>query len=613
MTQRIGDSGSSGHANQNQRHRTAMPATPRASRAPAACFIFGLLLAPLAASASYRDDVGYTALQAELGAGNTPDGAGVPVSQIEASMPVGGQDTWMPDPSHAEFVGKTITNASVPPAPAGVYSSHATDVGRRYYGNTTSLAGGITSIAVYYADAWLGSDLLKTSGSVRPGYSTTRIGNHSWVGDANDADINTEVLRRLDWVIETDDFIQAVAMSNGAAPSSVALLASGFNSLTVGRSDLEHGSGSVAVDATYGSGRVRPHVVLPLTVTSATTPLAASMIAMLVELGHGNAALSTDPAVKSFTNRAGLLIRNAERAEVIKAALMAGADRVTHNTSMADLPPFRDSIGTQSANGLDTRYGAGQANIRNSYWIIAAGEKNSTEDGGAGVGSAERGFDYDPAFGGGSGSNSTANYPMPVSATPRLLTATLAWNIDINGGTQSNFNSTATLRDLALAVVNTANSTTVTSSQGTNDNTENIYVAVPANAQYTLRVTRGSGSSFSYDYGLAWQLLPDADGDGAHDDQDNCINVANGPLIPDGGGNSQRDTDGDGFGNVCDGDFDNSGGIVNYADLAQFRGAFGSANADADMDGSGGIVNYTDLALFRNRFGKAPGPSAFAP
>jgi subtilisin-like proprotein convertase family protein len=105
---------------------------------------------------------------------------------------------------------------------------------------------------------------------------------------------------------------------------------------------------------------------------------------------------------------------------------------------------------------------------------------------------------------------------------------------------------------------------------------------------------------------------PDTDADGVADDLDNCTNVPNGPLAPDAGGASQRDTDGDGIGNVCDADLDGNG-FVNYADLATFRGAFGTENADADLDGSGGIVNYTDLAIFRSLFGKPPGPAATPP
>jgi hypothetical protein len=100
---------------------------------------------------------------------------------------------------------------------------------------------------------------------------------------------------------------------------------------------------------------------------------------------------------------------------------------------------------------------------------------------------------------------------------------------------------------------------------------------------------------------------PDDDNDGIPNDSDNCITEANGTLIPDAGSNSQLDTDGDGYGNWCDADLDNSGS-VNFGDLAAFRAAFGTSDANADLDGSG-FVNFGDLARFKALFGQPPGPS----
>jgi len=102
-------------------------------------------------------------------------------------------------------------------------------------------------------------------------------------------------------------------------------------------------------------------------------------------------------------------------------------------------------------------------------------------------------------------------------------------------------------------------------------------------------------------------LRHDQDDDGVPDDRDDCIAVPNGPLHPDAGGYSQRDTSGAGYGNLCDADFDHNG-IVNFADLAYLKAHFGTSDPNADLDGNG-IVNFADLAITKSLFGKPPGPS----
>ncbi len=94
-------------------------------------------------------------------------------------------------------------------------------------------------------------------------------------------------------------------------------------------------------------------------------------------------------------------------------------------------------------------------------------------------------------------------------------------------------------------------------------------------------------------------LLVDTDGDGVPDNQDNCT------LEPNP---SQLDTNGDGFGNICDADLDNNG-IVNPIDLGLFRlEFFMSGPNDADFNGDE-IVNPIDLGILKLRFFQPPGPS----
>lgn len=94
----------------------------------------------------------------------------------------------------------------------------------------------------------------------------------------------------------------------------------------------------------------------------------------------------------------------------------------------------------------------------------------------------------------------------------------------------------------------------------------------------------------------------DTDSDGIPNGQDNCTAVAN---------VGQRDTDGDGFGNFCDGDLDQSG-TTDFLDLGLFAsGFFNPADpnfAHADFDGDG-RVDFLDLGVMAGLFFEPPGPS----
>ena len=95
-------------------------------------------------------------------------------------------------------------------------------------------------------------------------------------------------------------------------------------------------------------------------------------------------------------------------------------------------------------------------------------------------------------------------------------------------------------------------------------------------------------------------LTEDADSDGVTDGVDNCTFVSN----PD-----QRDTNDDGFGNICDPDLDDSG-LVNLADLQIMRdNFFMTGDLDTDFDGDG-FTNLSDLQVMRNYFFGPPGPAA---
>lgn len=103
---------------------------------------------------------------------------------------------------------------------------------------------------------------------------------------------------------------------------------------------------------------------------------------------------------------------------------------------------------------------------------------------------------------------------------------------------------------------------------------------------------------------------PDADGDGVADRVDNCTQRAN---------YNQCDSDGDGYGNRCDGDLDGNN-ATNAQDTVSFRYRLGTTSpvpeswfymaADINCNGT---VNAQDTSLFRQLLGSPPGPSGRRP
>jgi hypothetical protein len=531
-----------------------------------------ILLKATALWADHRDDIGYTRLADELTTALV-DGNGVAVAHVEAQN---GDGHWMPDAGNSQFAGKTIVDKT---GGAGGTSSHATSVGQKFYGITSSMAPAVTAIDAYEANDWMGLGFLGYGwfyggNPFQPVYDTStwpwtlaapaRVANHSWVGalaEGNDEDI----LRRLDFAAWRDEYIQVTPVSNQTG-SNNPLLNDAFNSITVGRTDGNHPAGTLALDSVYTAGRTCPLIVVPLTTTSSCAPVVASAAALLVEAGR-QPDRSTDPSAVSTINRNGDEIFNAERLEVIKAAILAGAQRVTHNTSStAQITDYRQD----SANGLDQRYGAGQIDVYTGYHIVHAGEQNSAEDEPANGGAINAtGFDVDPSFGGSGGSNTTGTYVFTPTADQRRIYAALVWNLLVDGGTAQNYDDTAVLYDLNLALYDVTVAgyqRLVAVSSSSTDNTENLWAGLVPGRSYRMEVTAAAGqAAFDWDYALAWRMETpaDSDNDGIPDDWEvqngmDYTDTADGSQDPDddqltniaefenGTDPDQADTDGDG-------------------------------------------------------------------
>ncbi|MFK8032179.1 MAG: dockerin type I domain-containing protein [Gammaproteobacteria bacterium] len=106
-----------------------------------------------------------------------------------------------------------------------------------------------------------------------------------------------------------------------------------------------------------------------------------------------------------------------------------------------------------------------------------------------------------------------------------------------------------------------------------------------------------SNVTFTSESGYFLNSVADIDGDGVDDSLDNCTTMTNA---------SQIDTDGDGYGNACDADFNNDC-VVNFLDLAAFSNEFLSTNDLFDLNGDG-VVNFLDFTSLSNAFFSLPGP-----
>ena len=128
---------------------------------------------------------------------------------------------------------------------------------------------------------------------------------------------------------------------------------------------------------------------------------------------------------------------------------------------------------------------------------------------------------------------------------------------------------------------------------------------VAAGETVLIRVTKYLASpALRTQVNIGLDPFSDTDGDGIPDHLDNCTEAAN----PD-----QLDTDGDGYGNLCDGDL-NDDGNTNTLDLNLYKQAhrtsIGDANYDPDADFNGdGVINTLDLNIYKGLHRLPPGPS----
>jgi hypothetical protein len=477
-----------------------------------------------------KDDVGYTALQNKLGA-STPNGSEITIGVFEPAF--AGKDdpdafAWLPYPDSADLSQVKVIDGSGSSKPD---STHAARVSEFLFGQEEGLATGIAEATYYNLSDFIFNKLVPSTnyvGTLQPSallYSlgarvfNNRINNISAVTTAETN--NPSILRRFDWATAHEDVINLVSAGNSL--QSPSLFSSSYNSIYIGATGGFSGRRAAAIDNVYNGLRQRPDMVTPMRNTSRGTAVASSITSVLLETARDAAATFSNVSPSNTQ----VLTRNAEKSEVMKAVLMAGADRETGNTRInsfakdeagerisgepeyiADITNYR-AAGYATSNGLDSRFGAGQANVHKSHQILTGGEQDSQEDGGN-TSVSLLGFDYDEAFGNGAGDanpNSVASYLLPTLTSDANLDVTLAWNLDVYSGDGLFVNALLYDLDLWLYDVTDDAEVLVNASISSLANTETISQLLLANRDYEFRVTTEKNvTALLWDYGIAWRV-----------------------------------------------------------------------------------------------------------
>ncbi|MEE3239410.1 MAG: hypothetical protein VX231_00400 [Pseudomonadota bacterium] len=484
--------------------------------------------------AGQREDVGYTQLRDRLGE-KTPTGKGIMVSAYEPESHEYGQENsgnpmgWIPATVDGNDHISTIEMYQGAPMAikSGNTSGHAAAVSRFMFGKEHGVSQALEAVKFHFIEDYIGYLLYPrtfyqaTNPSYRGTVFESTVNNFSAISDFGQN--NVDFLRRFDWATSREDTVNLISAGNNKYTNASAIFGSSLNGIYVG---LTSGWHSRYTTQHHYHPQNRPDIVAPNINTSRGTGTITGITAVLMETA------STAELSDLGLTQANTLIRNAERSETMKAILMAGADRTTANTrentyprdkdgkwiadpdgkfrkSIADINDYKKSNKFETANGLDTRYGAGQANVETSYDILMGAEQASLEDDGAQSVSL-LGFDYDGSFGLGTKnqqSNGTATYVLPTIEEDSDIAITLAWNADF-ASYNGVFNAVAVYDlDLWLYQVIDNEEKLIAWSSSNTANTENIWAKLEKGGNYFFRVdTTKNLVALLWDYAIAWRV-----------------------------------------------------------------------------------------------------------
>jgi len=512
-----------------------------------------LLPGPIQA-ADWKHDIDFTKLQSILG-GSIPNGAGVPISLVEAG---GINSIYFPNTNNPNFnaaddpLGTAVNFIDGSGGQANGNSIHAGNQAAIFFGNTSSIAPAANEVTVYEAGDYL-SNVLNRQNGRDPIPQDFRVQNFSWISTSGNANQDRNALRRFDFVIGRDNITAVVGVNNNgkitepnaslpnATQAHPPLLSQSYNAIAVGRSDAYHSRGLTTV-ASYGPGRSKPSLVAPRTTASAATSSVSSAATLL----H-SAVAGTDAA----------------QSPAMRAILMAGATKEEFVAFTDPATGLLDPWERTPSQPLDNLFGAGELNVFNS-WLITYGGQNAGSTTTPTMAVDASGWDYQTAN---PGADVEYLFEIPAGTTAQELSIILSWNYEVTDTNASPniFSPSELLANLDLELVD-AMGATVDLSISTIDNVEHLYLTDLGPGSYTLRVS----TDVAQDFGIAWRTetlfdVPSADFDG-------------------------------------DGDVD---GADFFAWQRGFGTLLGATRANGDANGDG-AVDAEDLLIFNSGFGVPP-------
>jgi hypothetical protein len=409
-----------------------------------------------------RDLGGWSAAERRLGE-QMPTGRGIIVGHVE-----GNPNNYMPDFQSGRYGEVEFVARSGPSTPFG----HATATAAVIYG-PQGLAPGIAKVHCFHSGDWLGPSLLRTGSPLPPAHEEMRVYSHSWIAGENPH--VTEILRRVDFMVDRDDVLIFAGVNNGRNTNVPAMLSSAYNAIIVGTGEA-NGASSGGYTRYDGPGRCKPDLVGPRRLTSFATPAVAAAGALLLERG----------------DLAPFFVKNASRSEVVKAALMAGATK-----------PW--NWRPQDGHPLDEHLGAGVVNVDNALRILDGGPVKP------GQSSQRFGWNFASLA---PGSHQT--YQLVLDGEARPLSVMLVWHRRIDGRTQidrakktGKWLDAPRLADFDLLVsrqVGGEQVQVVQLSRSRVDNVEHVFVPRLEPGVYRVDIIRRrDGHAEPWDFALAWR------------------------------------------------------------------------------------------------------------